>query len=212
MFLKMVQAVCLGLLVAVFHGGIAHAAPTSVMAALSWSGAGVDLTIAWTNGASPVLQQYVELSRDNNGWAPGTFTLHGPLAASVNSMHVPVLSLGAPPYYVRINQLLGNGVWEASETLTVTTNNLTANTCASTAAVPAAAATPAPAAVTPPPIAPAAASTPDPVVAVTAPAPPEDELTAWLRSLGVLDMPTVHTFVQNAVSAYQQPAVTWSPR
>lgn len=207
MSLKVVQATGLALLFALLLPSITQAAPTSLMAAQSCSASGIELTLAWTNGASPVLQQYVDVSLENNGWIPGSYTLNGPVAAGVNSMKVPGLRPGVP-YYVRVNQLLGNGSWEASETLTVTTNSVTANTCTPVA----------PASVTPPPI-----DAPAPVTPAANTAPPPattppgaaaagllegpDELTEWLRSIGVLDQPNVHTFVRAAVAAFNQPAV-----
>jgi hypothetical protein len=59
-----------------------------------------------------VLQQYVDVSPENNGWLPAP-TPQGPLAAGVTSF---VLHLPAGRYYVRINQMLPNGTLEASET------------------------------------------------------------------------------------------------
>ena len=55
MFLKVLQATSVAVLLALLPGRAVNAAPSSLMAAQSCSVSGMELTLAWTNGASPIL-------------------------------------------------------------------------------------------------------------------------------------------------------------
>ena len=115
--MKLAPPVCLALLLVLLtfrSSSTAHAAASSVLIGQSCFSSGVSVAIAWSAGDAPVLQQFVDVSLEDNGWLPGTYSPQGPLAAGVTSFVLH--SLPAGRYYVRINQMLPNGTLEASET------------------------------------------------------------------------------------------------
>jgi hypothetical protein len=94
------------------------------------------VTFSWTDNHPLALQQWLDLSLQNNGWRPGTFSGAGPLHASVQSFAWDGL-MPNTYYYVRHNQVFSTGVWDPSATTWLLTPN-----CAGT---PSQAAAPAPA-------------------------------------------------------------------
>ena len=74
----------------------------------------------WAGNDTSANQQWLDLTLFNNDWAPGTFLGAGPLPATQQSLTWPGLLEGTP-HYVRINQLLSNGVWDPSPTFFILT-------------------------------------------------------------------------------------------
>ena len=72
-------------------------------------------SISWTGNHPSALGQFLDMSRVNNGWLPGTFSAAGPLAASRTSFVWDNLPAGMY-LYVRHNQYFANGAWDPSAT------------------------------------------------------------------------------------------------
>ena len=82
------------------------------------------VSLMWSGGDPNARQQWVDLSAQNNGWQSGTFSGAGPFGPSVASYDWSGLS-SRSRYYVRINQLLQNNRWDASETYFIDTIDCT---------------------------------------------------------------------------------------
>ena len=82
------------------------------------------VSLIWSGGDPNARQQWVDVSAQNNGWLPGTFSGAGPFAANVASYDWSGLTSKAR-YYVRVNQLLPNNSWDASETYYIDTIDCT---------------------------------------------------------------------------------------
>ena len=72
-------------------------------------------TFSWTGNHPSALQQWLDLSRFNNGWQPGTFSGAGPFAAAETSFVWDGLPTGMY-LYARHNQYFSNGAWDTSRT------------------------------------------------------------------------------------------------
>src|SRR5581483_9452389 len=73
----------------------------------------VQTTFAWQGNDSTALQQWVDISTQDNGWQPGTFIGAGPFAGSATSYTWNGL-LANTPHLVRVNQQLAGGQWDPS--------------------------------------------------------------------------------------------------
>ena len=82
------------------------------------------VSLIWSGGSATARQQWVDLSAQNNGWQAGTFSGAGPFAADVSTYDWTGLA-SKGRYYVRVNQLLQNGSWDASETYYIDTIDCT---------------------------------------------------------------------------------------
>jgi hypothetical protein len=84
----------------------------------------VRLDFSWKGNDPSANQQWLDLSLFNNGWDWGTFLGAGPMPASQQSLRWEGLISGTT-HYVRLNQLMPNGVWDQSVTWVFTTIDCT---------------------------------------------------------------------------------------
>lgn len=107
-----------GLLLAAPRGGRSAAAqvpPPSVSQSCSTSRVGaVAVTFHWQRPGPGAVQQWLDLSIFNNGFAPGTFIGAGPLTATADSLTWDGILPGSWHFY-RLNTLYQDG-WRASAT------------------------------------------------------------------------------------------------
>ena len=82
------------------------------------------VSLIWSGGSPNARQQWVDLSTQLNYWVPGTFSGAGPFEANVSSYDWTGLA-SKSRYYVRVNQLLPNNSWDASETYYIDTIDCT---------------------------------------------------------------------------------------
>jgi len=84
-------------------------------------GAGkVNVTLTWQGNDTSAQQQWIDLSTSDNGWAAGSFISAGPLAGPATQY----VWNGLTPstlHYVRVNQQLADGSWDASSAFSFTT-------------------------------------------------------------------------------------------
>ena len=102
--------------------GLYFASPQATSAAApyiavepSCSGGSSTARFSWYGNDPYAVQQWLDLSLADNGFAPGTFFSAGPLAASQNSITLAQLRPGVT-HYVRVNQQLWTGEWDPSPT------------------------------------------------------------------------------------------------
>ena len=85
----------------------------------------VRVDFSWQGNDPTANQQWLDLSLFNNTWEWGTFLGAGPLPASQKALRWDGLIPNAT-HYVRVNQLLANGVWDPSPTFIVQTRDCSA--------------------------------------------------------------------------------------
>jgi hypothetical protein len=76
-------------------------------------GGGVDALLSWV-GASTATPKYLDVSLHNNGWQVGTFA-----SLNVAAPQSSIIASGLMPnavYFVRVNQQMSGGLWDASPT------------------------------------------------------------------------------------------------
>jgi len=80
----------------------------------------VQLAFTWSGNNPAAMQQWFDMSLQNNGWLPGTFSGFGPMSPVTTSMTVPNAS-GNTVHFIRVNQQMSSGFWEPSVTFQLTT-------------------------------------------------------------------------------------------
>ena len=80
----------------------------------------VSVYLLWSGGATNPRQQWVDLSTLNNNWIPGTFLSAGPFGPNAQSFDWNGMTPGTR-HYIRVNQLLQNNSWDASQTYYIDT-------------------------------------------------------------------------------------------
>jgi hypothetical protein len=103
-----------------------EAAPQSLSYSQTCASNGVSVTFSWPSGTNGAVQQWLDLSLQDNGWQPGTFLGNGPLAASQQSVTWSGI-LPNNTHYMRVNQQLPNGAWDTSPTFYFTTDGCLAS-------------------------------------------------------------------------------------
>ena len=102
-----------------------HAAVDTLYASQSCTPRGVILTLSWDQAVQPV-QNWIDMSLVDNGFAPGTFKAEG-MIGSTHQYDISTPLPGSTTYYVRINQNRANvpqgtGLyWDTSPTFMITT-------------------------------------------------------------------------------------------
>jgi hypothetical protein len=117
-------ALGVGLMVPHLRAATSEAAVSRMQYFLGCKDGRASVSFIWSGGDPNARQQWVDLTAQNNNWLPGSFSGVGPLAANVSSYEWVGLASKAR-YYVRINQLLQNNSWDASETYYVDTIDCT---------------------------------------------------------------------------------------
>jgi len=82
------------------------------------------VSLLWSGGDPNARQQWVDVSAQNNGWLPGTFSGAGPFGPDVASYDWTGLA-SKSRYFIRVNQLLQNNSWDASATYYIDTIDCT---------------------------------------------------------------------------------------
>jgi hypothetical protein len=93
----------------------AHGGQIYVSQACSSNGAGVDVTVHWTGHNPHAYEQWVDVSQYYNGWVPQSYAAGGPISPNQSSYRWVGLAANSV-FFVRVNQLMGVGLWDASET------------------------------------------------------------------------------------------------
>ena len=82
----------------------------------------VTVTFSWTGNHPSALQQWLDLSIQNNGWIWGTYSGAGPFHATQTSFVWDGLKPNTY-YYMRHNQGFSNGAWDPTQTYWILTKN-----------------------------------------------------------------------------------------
>jgi hypothetical protein len=116
----------LGAGLAVWHLGAStsEAAVSRLQYFLGCKDGRASVSLIWSGGSPNARQQWVDVSAQNNGWLPGTFSGAGPFTADVSQYEWTGLASKAR-YYVRVNQLLPSNLWDASQTYFIDTIDCT---------------------------------------------------------------------------------------
>jgi hypothetical protein len=80
----------------------------------------VSLSVQYTGARNDALQIYLDLSSNDDSWAPGSFTSVGPLYGGAGHYDWPGL-MPSTSYYIRVNQQLQDGSWDGGPAQTFTT-------------------------------------------------------------------------------------------
>src|SRR4051812_21811755 len=80
----------------------------------------LSVSFNWQGSDATSLQQWIDLSTNDNGWLDGTYISAGPIAGNATSYTWTGLT-GSTAHLVRINQQLANGAWDPSGTFYFTT-------------------------------------------------------------------------------------------
>jgi hypothetical protein len=112
--------VLVGFVGLVRSGGVAHAGAGELLFSQACVTGGVTVNFSWTGSDPSARQQWLDLSTQDNGWLPATYVSAGPLGASTSQYQWTGLRPNTI-HYVRVNQQLSNGVWDASPTFQVAT-------------------------------------------------------------------------------------------
>ena len=113
-----------GLAVPHLHSETSEAAVSRLQYFLGCKDGRASVSLMWSGGSPNARQQWVDLSAQLNYWVPGTFSGAGPFEANVSSYDWTGLA-SRSRYYVRVNQLLQNNSWDASETYYIDTIDCT---------------------------------------------------------------------------------------
>jgi hypothetical protein len=98
----------------------ARAAASQVVETQTCVAGKANVTFSWQGNDPASTQQWLDLTIFDNGWQPGSFIGAGPLSGRSTSYLWPGL-LSKTQHYIRINQQLANGAWDASGTFVFTT-------------------------------------------------------------------------------------------
>jgi hypothetical protein len=98
----------------------AHASASQVYMNQTCVQGKANVTFSWVGSDTSSLQQWIDLSTQDNGWQDGTFISAGPIAGSATSYTWSGLAAGTP-HLARINQQLASGAWDPSATFSFTT-------------------------------------------------------------------------------------------
>jgi len=93
---------------------------TIAISSFSCTGSGVNVALSW-----PTLnqgQQFIYWSLENNGWLPGTYFVHGPLAPFTSSAVLPNLPESSA-IYVMVGTVIG-GTFDGGQTMVFSTAGL----------------------------------------------------------------------------------------
>ena len=124
--LTVVAALALGagLVAAHLRPATSEAAVSRLQYFLGCKDGRASVSLMWSGGSPNARQQWVDLSTQLNYWVPGTFSGAGPFEANVSSYDWTGLA-SKSRYYLRVNQLLQNNSWDASETYYIDTIDCT---------------------------------------------------------------------------------------
>ena len=119
-----VLALGAGLIVPHLRAATSEAAVSRLQYIMGCKDGRVVVYFTWSGGSPTARQQWVDVSTQLNYWVPGTFSGAGPFEANVSSYDWSGLT-SKSRYYVRVNQLMQNNSWDASETYYIDTIDCT---------------------------------------------------------------------------------------
>jgi hypothetical protein len=93
----------------------AHSGQIYISQACSSNGTGVDVIVSWTGNNPYALESWVDVSQFYNDWIPQSYAAGGPISPNLTSYRWVGLAANSV-FFVRVNQRLGVGIWDSTET------------------------------------------------------------------------------------------------